>query len=841
MIHLRVLGGLSLANGLDARGAAGQRKSLVLLAVIACAPNGGITREKLLGYFWPENDEEQGKNALRQRLFSLRRDLGVEDLFIGTATLRLNPGVVNVDLWDMERAASSDDLERVAALYTGPFLDGVYLRGAPELSRWIEEQRARTATIATRAITALARRAEAAGDHAQATAAWRQLAAAEPASSAAAAGLIRALAASGDRVAALEQFRLYATLMREEYGLEPDAFVVAVEQAIRDGRHARRISPDASTPIAVGTGETSQPAHAEPAALPAVPTGSQVVVADPVTSRWARARWAAGAIVVVTAGAFAVARGESDRDRLLDKNRAMIAEFRNETGDSSLALHARTATTVIAQELARSGVAKVVDARLIIPKESPVRGAPMLESARELGAGFLVTGVFLRRGDSLAVEATVVDVASGFAVQTIRPRAVPLDSAAVIVDPLARRIAGAIGSLQDPLFTAATASPGDPPLYEAYSEYMAGLERLQSGEQPRAAQHFLKAIELDSGFVHAALWGLEVVGDSVRRQRLIGLIERRRETLAPVDQARLDYQKAFDARDLETAYSAARKMARLEPGSFFALIVHGRMAMFTNRFREAARTYGRIDLDRPWPADWVGFYWEPSLGFHLAGDYGRELDLWNVARDRYPADWNLCGAGARPLAAMGRMRELHRRIEECALHYPDLPALGRFENYMSAALELHIHGHRSAADSMLQLATVIAESHHDRRRESRLARVYFASRRYDRAAPMLVAGVNANPDAPPIAIGEAAIAAAGIGDTATVRRLRERLIAIPRPRPVTLTLARIAAVQGEKDEAIRLLNAFKSSGGLLATNLHAEPAFESLWNTPDWKMLMQGR
>src|SRR5688572_13450594 len=140
MIHLRVLGGLSLANGLDARGAAGQRKSLVLLAVIACAPNGGITREKLLGYFWPENDEEQGKNALRQRLLSLRRDLGVEDLFIGTATLRLNPAVVNVDLWDMERAASSDDLERVAALYTGPFLDGVYLRGAPELSRWIEEQ-----------------------------------------------------------------------------------------------------------------------------------------------------------------------------------------------------------------------------------------------------------------------------------------------------------------------------------------------------------------------------------------------------------------------------------------------------------------------------------------------------------------------------------------------------------------------------------------------------------------------------------------------------------------------------------------------------------------------------
>src|SRR5688572_11622024 len=155
MIHLRVLGGLSIDNGLGMRGAAGQRKSLVLLAVIACAPNGGITREKLLGYFWPENDEEQGKNALRQRLFSLRRDLGADDLFIGTGTLRLNPAVITVDLWDLERAASAEDLDRVADLYAGPFLDGVYVRGAAELSRWIDEQRARIAAIAKRAIMAL--------------------------------------------------------------------------------------------------------------------------------------------------------------------------------------------------------------------------------------------------------------------------------------------------------------------------------------------------------------------------------------------------------------------------------------------------------------------------------------------------------------------------------------------------------------------------------------------------------------------------------------------------------------------------------------------------------------
>ena len=80
---------VTLANGLDARGAAGQRKSLVLLAVIACAPNGGITREKLLGYFWPEEDRERARHFLSDALFRLRKSLGRDVLVLAGDDIRI--------------------------------------------------------------------------------------------------------------------------------------------------------------------------------------------------------------------------------------------------------------------------------------------------------------------------------------------------------------------------------------------------------------------------------------------------------------------------------------------------------------------------------------------------------------------------------------------------------------------------------------------------------------------------------------------------------------------------------------------------------------------------------
>ena len=66
--RVQTFGGLVVSGG-DAplAGAATQRKTLLLLAVLAASGPGGISREKLLGLFWPDSDETRARNALNLR------------------------------------------------------------------------------------------------------------------------------------------------------------------------------------------------------------------------------------------------------------------------------------------------------------------------------------------------------------------------------------------------------------------------------------------------------------------------------------------------------------------------------------------------------------------------------------------------------------------------------------------------------------------------------------------------------------------------------------------------------------------------------------------------------
>ena len=58
MVELRTFGGLSIeANGAPPTGAAAQRKTLALLALLARHPRG-LSRDKVIAYLWPETDRK---------------------------------------------------------------------------------------------------------------------------------------------------------------------------------------------------------------------------------------------------------------------------------------------------------------------------------------------------------------------------------------------------------------------------------------------------------------------------------------------------------------------------------------------------------------------------------------------------------------------------------------------------------------------------------------------------------------------------------------------------------------------------------------------------------------
>ncbi len=229
-----MFGGLSLQrSGAPVEGAGAQRRRLALLALLAAAGDRGVSREKILGLLWPESDLERGRKSLAQAVYALRRELGAEELITGTTELRLGWEGLTSDLAEFRAALSAGRIEEAVLLYEGPFLDGVYLDEAPEFDRWAETERNTLAHDYIAALERLAREADKAGDARVAVGWWRKLANADPLNGRVALGLMTALAAQGDRGAALQFFRVYEMLLRQELDLTPDSDLKRLAEQLR--------------------------------------------------------------------------------------------------------------------------------------------------------------------------------------------------------------------------------------------------------------------------------------------------------------------------------------------------------------------------------------------------------------------------------------------------------------------------------------------------------------------------------------------------------------------------------------------------------------------------------
>lgn len=87
-----------------------------LLALVAAAGPGGISRDRVLAFLWPEREEGKARHALAQLCYGLRRMTGLP-LIRGDAVLRIDPAALTTDLDDLARAWQSNDLAAVVELH----------------------------------------------------------------------------------------------------------------------------------------------------------------------------------------------------------------------------------------------------------------------------------------------------------------------------------------------------------------------------------------------------------------------------------------------------------------------------------------------------------------------------------------------------------------------------------------------------------------------------------------------------------------------------------------------------------------------------------------------------
>jgi len=549
MIRLKSFGNIDLRGaGGELRGVLTQPKRLALLLRLAAErPGTFLRRDILLAMFWPELDTAGARNALRQALHHLRRELGDGVLVNrGDDEVGLDPKLIRSDVADFEEAAATGSWEQALELLTGELAPGLYVSDASGFEEWLEAKRADIHRRAAGGAWGLAREAEAGGIPAKAAIWARRAVQHAPEDEAGVRKLLELLIQAGDASGAVQAYAAFEDRLRREYGVAPAPETVAIRRTML-----------ADVPDVPPYLPRSAPASAVPAAPPSTPARIR---------SW---QWllAGGACVLVLAAAVARWRGRDAGEGVVDPARLLIAPFRASGSDTMLAALSIGLVDLTNARLSGASRPHPVDPDLAIRAVAQARASdttsstgPLLAAARQTGAGLVLSGTLVREGTRIVLAPVVLRTAGGAAVQLPQVSG-PMDSLPWMVDRMAADLLSALANEDGADAPSLAAIP-----LPALRAYLDGREAMRDGRVMDAIAALARALELDSAFALAArdyaeaadwagedpqgvakqrAWGLRDRLGVRDRAILTALVGRRWPSLTPVREQVEDWEAAI--------------------------------------------------------------------------------------------------------------------------------------------------------------------------------------------------------------------------------------------------------------------------------------------------------
>src|SRR5256884_2636658 len=311
----------------------------------------------------------------------------------------------------------------------------------------------------------------------------------------------------------------------------------------------------------------------------------------------------------------------------LNDRRVVVAVIENHTGDSSLDNLGHMASDWVTQGLAQTGLVEVVPSvSVMTSSRGPgARDAGHLDAAalrtlgRETGAGTVVSGAYYRQGDSVRFQVQISAAKDGTVLRALEPVAGPISQPLAAVEAVRQRVMAALAILFDSRLSRWATTASQPPNFQAYQEFIGGLDRFVQFDMRGAIAHFERAVAVDTTFRLPLIFAANAhmnVGEFAVADSLGHALERHAGRFSPLDRAYLAWVLATCRGDGPAAFRAARALANLAPGSE-ALYLVAEDAMALNRPREAADALVALGPDRGFTRGW-GVYWSDlTSALHL--------------------------------------------------------------------------------------------------------------------------------------------------------------------------------------------------------------------------------
>jgi DNA-binding SARP family transcriptional activator len=822
MLEFRTLGTI------DIRGEDGRRiesvllhsKRLSLLAYLcAIHPPCLCRRDTLTALLWPEHDTAHARGALRQELSRLRRSLG-PGVILGERSEAV--GVDNQRVWcdvqAFQAALHGGDLASALEYWTGEFLPGVHVDGG-EFERWLDVTRASLTRRAVGAARRLVEEAQNAGDLAVAIGWARRMTEVAPYEENGWQRLIGLLDASGDRAGALSAFDALALRLRVDLEVEPSPETHALVAQIR----ARETGSQNVAPVRGNRPNVTREQDATTLGSGPSPIRRR---------RWLMAGGVLSGTATVVALALLAARpwGSAPPASVV----IALAPVENRTGDPRFdALAGR-----LTQRLTRQLVTELSFIKLVVDPKAANTTA--------------VVSASLSRRDTL-VEATArLSRVGGEVLDVSEALLLAPDPSDASIDTLVARVLASVAANYDPrLAVPPEGVPYPTPLHEAFLENARGSELFAQFRFADAAQHMLRAYQIDKRFVTAAIFGaiaLVYAGQPAVADSLVTTLLERGNSLSKWDRLWCEWLLADLHGERGKAYRAIEEATHESPHPS-ARVVAAREALMMNRPRETTQLLKNMREGRGWWLNWTEL-WEVRGGaYHVRQDYRHELSAVLPGRSLFPESLDVLRAEIRARAGLGQSRDVLRLVAE-ALTFPPGRTTAPHPTVTTpadvawtAAQELDAHGQpRAAAAARATGIAWLRERRNPTRADSLLqARLLLETGDVEEAQRILD---QLEPLDDPGSLGLAGLIAAKRGNAARVRSILARLEASSDPYlngRHLLHAAGVRAAWSQPESAVETLRRAFAAGLPFGVELHALPILRPLAGRSDFVTLLRAR
>ncbi len=587
-------------------------------------------------------------------------------------------------------------------------------------------------------------------------------------------------------------------------------------------------------------------------ALRSLITGSGSGDLPPAPGRLRTWRWVAAAAGIVTAAVIGVvillgdraAKAPAGTSTGLNPNLVAVAAFENRTARPELDNLGLVVADWLTNSLARIGAIDVVPIGLGV--ESRAGATSPQEVADATGAGIVVTGAYYLEGDTLRFQANLTDATRGSLLRSLEPSVGPIDQPMTAIEPMASEVAGAVASLfasWDTGFDQNLRPPG----FEAYREYIAGMEFFFVDNQ-RALEHYRRATELDPDFVAPQLMTLSMLRASARfseARAIVGRLSDQRQRLNPFERFSLEYHIAKLDGDNQRAVLQMRRCEELAPRSAFIKFGLAFNLQACARPREALEVISAIND----PGQWSGTG-ACSLPFIVLTDTQHVLGFYDGELESARQGVEACGnqvyfqrCRARALIGKGEINLAEEALDE-GLRAPDARRMSLLL-FLDIARELDAHGHPAIALNLAERGVAHAQDHLGMDEASEWQRLRYVQLltmlgRLDEALEIMLALNEEIPDDDDV-LGWLGIVATEHGDKKAAERFSTMLRDLDHPYLLgwdSFYRAGIAAHLGRSDEAMGLLREAFSRGYEWNIGLHGSLELKPLRNHPEFEAIL---